>query len=158
MLRLTAENDHTTTGYMGWRMNSLQKFRLQGKRWFWAGLVMSCAVVSSACANDLAPNWIVGYWIQTADEDGQPFDETLEFRRDGTFVSYSKSCDQIVVAKFHIHNGDVYVTAPTKKGKVSLLLMPSPDHKRLVLTSVRTANNAVYESPTKTTGCVPAGS
>jgi hypothetical protein len=137
-------------------MSELRSFQIRGKHWILALLVTSCAAVSSACAKDTAPTWLVGYWIQTADEDGEPYDDTLEFRRDGTFVSYSKTCNQIV-ASFHLTNGNVYVTAPTKKGKVSLLYVPSQDHKRLVLTSVRTANNAVYEPQAKSAGCVPVG-
>ena len=118
-------------------------------------ILASSLLATPACAQQ-SNEWLVGFWTQTVDEDGKPLDETIEFREDGTVITYSASCDPLFTNTFHIHKDKVYLTAQTPKGFVSLLFIPTMDHKHLTMTSVRTANNAVYERASRTVGCVTA--
>ena len=124
------------------------------------GFLLTVCVSSSACAkaSDTGANWLTGFWAQVIDEDGKPFDDTIEFRSDGTAVSYLANCDVLAKSLYHVHDGKVYVTARVRKGFVSLLFVPSDDRKQLVFTSVRTANNAIYERSQEGAGCIPARS
>jgi hypothetical protein len=109
--------------------------------------------VSCARATQV-PAWAVGFWAQVLDEDGRPGDDTLQFRKDGTFVVYGSKCQQFPVGYFHLHQGNIYATFKTPKGLVAAVYVPFQQHQRLTYTSPRTGNNAVY-APAK--GCVPAG-
>jgi hypothetical protein len=122
-----------------------------------SAIVASSLLAASACARQ-SSDWLVGYWAQTLDEDGKPFDDTIEFRADGTAISYDAACEPVFENTFHIHQDKVYVTARTRKGFVSLLFVPTQDHGQLTMTSVRTANNAVYSRSAPNVGCIPAKS
>jgi hypothetical protein len=112
-------------------------------------------LTSIACARD-DNGWLVGLWTQTVDEDGKPFDDTVEFRSDGTSIHYDATCQRRFHTTYHFHDGKIYVTAEAKKGFISLLFAPTSDHKQLVFTSPRTGNNAYYVRSAAGTSCVPA--
>lgn len=91
------------------------------------------------------PDWFDGYWQMTADEDGGPLGEMMEFRKDGTYVWHAPNCRALAPLPFHMYGGDIYVTNMIPgKGPVSVIFHPSADHRRLSFTSPRTKNNAYY--------------
>ncbi|MGY3265576.1 hypothetical protein [Lysobacter sp. HA35] len=96
------------------------------------------------------PKWVVGYWVQTQDEDGAPGDDGVEFWADGTVTVYDAKCGTLSPGTAHFHDGLLYSTFVARKGPISLLYAPTADHKQLVLTSIRTGNNATYE---RSAGC-----
>jgi hypothetical protein len=102
------------------------------------------AVSARASGQSEVPAWLVGYWAQVADEDGSPGDDTLEIRADGSVISYTRKCVALPTGELHLYRGNGYVTYTTRKGLISLLFVPSSDHKTLTFTSVRTGNNSVY--------------
>jgi hypothetical protein len=111
---------------------------------------IGCARAERAAA---VPSWAVGYWAQVQDEDGMPGDETLEIRADGTVVVHGPACHALPPGTLHLNNGNLYATWLAPKGPISLVYVPSVDHKSLRFTSPRTGNNAVY-APAAT--CSPA--
>ena len=114
-------------------------------------MLSSC--IGASCARaDQVPAWTVGFWTQIVDEDGRPGDDTLKFRKDGSFVVYGSKCQQFPVGEFHLYKGNIYATFKTPKGLVSAVYVSSQNNKRLTFTSPRTGNNAVY-APAK--GCIP---
>ena len=123
-----------------------------------AHLLLAAFISTSALAKSSQGDhdWPIGFWAQVADEDGEPLDDTIEFRSDGTTVHYLANCDVLAKSRYHIHDGKIYDTAQVRKGFVSLLFVPSLNHRQLVFTSVRTGNNAVYERSKTGVGCIPA--
>lgn len=120
-----------------------------------AAALLGSSTIAFAASPEPAPRWLVGYWSQTYNEDGPAGGDTFEFRADGSFVGYARDCRSLPVDRFHMHQGNVYVTRSIPgKGPISVLFVPSADHKRLTFTSPRTGNNAAY-SPVA--GCVPVG-
>jgi hypothetical protein len=102
------------------------------------------------------PPWLVGLWEQTGDEDGRPFDDTLQFSEDGAMRVFSSNCRSFRPGSVHYYQGYVYVTHMIPgKGPVSVVLSPGSDGKRLTMTSMRTGHNAVYER-SRYSACVPA--
>jgi hypothetical protein len=98
-----------------------------------------------AATGSKVPEWFHGYWQMTADEDGGPLGEMMEFREDGTYVWHDSHCRGLSPLPFHIYDGDIYVTNMIPdKGPVSVIFHPSADHQRLSFTSPRTKNNAYY--------------
>jgi hypothetical protein len=102
------------------------------------------AVLGAACAADkaVAPEWLLGTWAKTIDEDNGPPD-SITFRADGTFATYDDQCKEHTNAYF-INNGMVFLVIPLAKGPVALVLQPDSDHSSMKFTSPRTQNNAVY--------------
>ncbi|MDC8013873.1 hypothetical protein [Tahibacter soli] len=92
------------------------------------------------------PPWYVGRWLLAEDEDGsRPGTDLTEFRADGRFVVYGPGCTESVVATYHVHNGDIFVSVEIpNKGPLAMVFRPSADHEKLTYTSHRTRNNAVY--------------
>jgi len=120
-----------------------------------ATLAMGQSAFSASSTQGTMPRWLVGFWVQTVDEDGKPRDDTLEFKADGTVISYGPTCERAPPGEIHIHRGNIYATYVARKGIISIVLAPSKDLKHLTMTSVRTGNNAVYE-PSSVAACVPA--
>jgi hypothetical protein len=120
-----------------------------------AMLALGQSAFSASSTNGTMPHWLVGFWVQTIDEDGKPRDDTLEFKSDGTIVNYGPTCERAPAGEIHIYRGNVYATYVARKGIISIVLVPSKDQKHLTMTSVRTGNNAVYE-PSPIAACIPA--
>lgn len=79
------------------------------------------------------------------DEDKGPLGELIEFTASGEYFSYGKKCTSGKPMRFHVHDGDVYVTSMIKgKGPVSVVFHPVENHAKLTFTSPRTFNNATY--------------
>jgi hypothetical protein len=103
--------------------------------------------------NDQSVQWMVGFWRLTADEDGPPSGNFMEFRPNGTSLLHDRSCALFLTTKFHLFEGDIYQTYEVPgKGPVGEIFRPNSDHTHLTFTSIRTKNNAVYERATR---CVP---
>ncbi|WP_157616974.1 hypothetical protein [Rhodanobacter sp. Soil772] len=117
-------------------------------------LILSGLLGASCARAEQVPAWAEGFWAQVVDEDGRPGDDTLKFRKDGSFVVYGSKCQEFPVGEFHLYKGNIYATFKTPKGLVSAVYIPSKKHQRLTFTSPRTGNNAVY-APAK--GCTPVG-
>ena len=102
-------------------------------------------IAGVACSAPKADSneWLLGTWQKTADEDAGPPD-SMTFREDGRFVTYGASCEEHSNSYF-VHDGNVFLFIPMKKGPVALVLQPSNDKESLTFTSPRTLNNAVYE-------------
>jgi hypothetical protein len=92
------------------------------------------------------PAWFVGQWILASDEDGGPPGQDLdEFLADGHYIIYGPKCTQSLVASYHVHDGDIYVTAEVPgKGPIAMIFRPSADQTSLTYTSPRTRHNAIY--------------
>jgi hypothetical protein len=97
----------------------------------------------TSCASE-GPDWLVGVWQKTHDEDQSPAD-TIRFRPDGNFINYGPNCQEKLNPYF-VHGGNVYLSIEIPgKGPVALVFKPSVDKKALTFTSPKTLNNAVYE-------------
>ena len=122
---------------------------------FFAALII--ALVSLGCSTHTAdtrlPEWAVGYWVQIEDEDGRPGDDGIKLSTDGTAVVYDAGCNPLPSGSAHLYDELLYVTFTARKGPISMLYAPTADHKKLVFTSPRTGNNAVYE---RAISCKPA--
>jgi hypothetical protein len=112
-------------------------------------LVAAVALTSSACGAAEGPvdsTWMAGFWHMTADEDNGPVGGVIEFRTDGTYIGYDKSCNAYPTVEFHVYRDNIYVTSLIPgKGPVSVIFHPNSDRSTLTFTSLRTHNNAVYE-------------
>ena len=103
------------------------------------------ALPSTACTADNAgaPEWLLGTWDKTIDEDGGPPD-SITFKSNGIFVTYDGQCNEHTNSYF-VEKGMVFLLIPLNKGPVALVLQPNADHSTMTFTSPRTRNNAVYE-------------
>lgn len=124
--------------------------RKKSPSFVFAALVAASLFPSCSASNENPDNsWMLGFWKMTADEDGGPKGTFVEFRANGTYVSYDESCNKFPAIGFHIHDGDIYVTNLIPgKGPVSVIFHPNQERTKLVFTSPRTQNNAVYERAT----------
>jgi hypothetical protein len=98
--------------------------------------------------------WLYGYWYAIADEDNTNNTDAdwNELRADGTYVNISPDCRR-VYGKFHIFEGDVYITYEIpKKGPIAMIFRPSKSKVQLTYTSPRTRNNATM-SKVEHTSC-----
>lgn len=110
---------------------------------------MSLAIVLTVvagCTNTSAQAGShVGFWRMTSDEDNGPLGEIFEFRASGEYVYYDRECKPFPALRYHLYDGDVYVTNTIpQKGPVAVVFHPEPDG-RLSYTSPRTHNRAWYE-------------
>src|SRR5690606_14084327 len=109
-------------------------------------LVTSALALSSAACSAQgkgAPEWLLGTWDKTSDEDGGPPD-SITFKNSGIFVTYDSQCNEHTNSYF-VEKGMVFLVIPLAQGPVALVLNPSTDHSSMTFTSPRTQNNAVYE-------------
>lgn len=108
-------------------------------------LSVATSAFGAASVKGNPDDWVLGTWHKTQDEDNQPVD-IIEFRANGTLVSWGTStgCMQIPTT-YHFHGGYIYATGMVEKGVIAAVLRPSDDRTRLIFTSPRTRNNAVYE-------------
>ena len=111
-----------------------------------AGAVSSAMTSAHAAAMTDMPAWFIGRWILAEDEDGgRPGMDLDEFRADGHYVIYGPGCKESLVATYHVHGGDIYVTSEVPgKGPIAMIFRPGANHETLVYTSPRTRHNAVY--------------
>jgi hypothetical protein len=106
-----------------------------------------------AATSEAPPSWLPGIWQMTQDEDKGPLGELVEFTVSGEYFFYGKECLAMKPIRFHVHNGDIYVTNIIEgKGPVSVIFHPIEKHSKLTFTSPRTFNNATY-SKTSLTRC-----
>lgn len=107
-----------------------------------SGAAAAAAPAPAAGGKDLG--WLVGPWAKKAAEKKSP-DDVVEFREDGTFVTYGPGC-QRTFSSYFLRDGYIYITivAPLK-GPIALMFVPSEDRKSLTFTSPRTFENATYE-------------
>ncbi|MFC3814933.1 hypothetical protein [Lysobacter sp. GCM10012299] len=98
--------------------------------------------MASATESPLAPQWLVGTWTKTVDEDQGPPD-SITFRSDGTFATYDDRC-RAHTNTYFVKNGLVFLLIPLEKGPIALVLDAGDDHATMRFTSPRTRNNAVY--------------
>ncbi|MBS0172924.1 MAG: hypothetical protein JSR64_02675 [Nitrospira sp.] len=122
-----------------------------------AVMTLSQLALASSSTQTQVPRWLVGFWVQTVDEDGKPRTDTLEFKSDGAVVEHGPSCQRLPAGAIHIYHGNIYATFVIRKGPIAIVLVPSKDLKHLTWTSYATGNNAVFE-PSKVASCVPAKS
>ena len=110
------------------------------------GVFVSLVLVSFSCAaSEQVPAWLVGTWTPTFDEDGTPAD-VASFTADGKYYNYGIGCSVFGEMRFHIHNGDIYITSEVPgKGPIAQVFRPSENGRKLTYTSPRTRNNAVME-------------
>src|SRR3546814_17915473 len=85
------------------------------------------ALPSTACSTDDgdAPNWLLGTWDQTSDEDGGPL-ESITFKSSGLFVTYARQCNE------HTHSslfrkGTGFLVIPLAHRHFDLFLIPIHD-------------------------------
>ena len=111
-----------------------------------AAAVIGAQTLLAAPPVSSTPEWFVGQWILAEDEDGGPPGQDLdEFLADGHYIIYGPKCTKSLVASYHVHHGDIYVTADVPgKGPIAMIFHPSSDQTSLVYTSPRTRHNAVY--------------
>jgi len=98
--------------------------------------------MASATESPAAPEWLVGTWTKTVDEDQGPPD-SITFRNDGTFATYDDRC-RAHTNSYFVKNGLVFLVIPLEKGPIALVLDPGDDHATMRFTSPRTRNSAVY--------------
>jgi hypothetical protein len=110
-----------------------------------------------AQASDAVPSWLPGIWQMTFDEDKGPLGELVEFTAKGEYYFYGKDCLSMQPIRFHVHNGNFYVTNTIEgKGPVTVIFHPIENNTKLTFTSPRTFNNATY-SKTSLTRCKKQG-
>lgn len=110
--------------------------------------------IVSATERDVAPQWLVGTWTKTIDEDQGPPD-AITFRKDGTFATYDDRC-RARTNTYFVKNGLVFLLIPLEKGPVALVLDPDDGNATMKFTSPRTQNYAVYV-PTNVPHCREQG-
>jgi hypothetical protein len=111
-----------------------------------AAAAILCSAACGAAESRPDTTWMTGYWHMTADEDNGPVGGVIEFRPDGTYIGYDRSCNPYPTAEFHVYRDNIYVISIIPgKGPVSVIFHPNSDRSTLTFTSARTHNNAVYE-------------
>jgi hypothetical protein len=98
--------------------------------------------VASATESPVVPQWLVGTWTKTIDEDQGPPD-SITFRKDGTFATYDDRC-RAHTNTYFVKNGLVFLVIPLEKGPVALVFDPDDGNATMKFTSPRTRNNSVY--------------
>src|SRR3546814_14831033 len=73
------------------------------------------ALPSTACSTDDgdAPNWLLGTWDKTSDEDGGPPD-SITFKSSGIFVTYDSPCNEHTNSYF-VGTGMVFLVIPSSE-------------------------------------------
>ena len=114
-------------------------------------VLLAATPALAAPASTLEPSWLYGTWTAISDEDGTPAD-VMAFYPGGVHKNFGVGCNVNATMKYHVHDGDVYVTGELPKGPIALVFRPSADKKTMRYTSPRTRNNAIY-APLPTNQC-----